>query len=194
MRRGSVRAVGIGRVRRNVVAYVALGLAVAGGTAWALTANSVRSKHIAPNAVRDSDLADAKSVLVKPNTAGTFEANPCTAGKSGVFCGYDDGGPTDGRWVNRGGGYARVAFRKDPAGTVFLSGSASLTSYQSTLQIFRLPRKFRPARTHVFTTSCHDGSYGDCEVVVAGNGDVSWSEGQFPRTALSLDGIAFPAR
>jgi hypothetical protein len=46
----------VAHVRANVVAYLALFLALGVGTAWALERNSVKSKHIAPDAVRASDI------------------------------------------------------------------------------------------------------------------------------------------
>ena len=43
----------------NVTATLALFLALSGGIAWALGANSVKSKHIAPNAAKGLDIAEA---------------------------------------------------------------------------------------------------------------------------------------
>jgi hypothetical protein len=54
--------------RQNVVAYLALTLALSGGVAWALERNSVRSKHIANRQVKSIDLSDkarAQWALVK---------------------------------------------------------------------------------------------------------------------------------
>jgi hypothetical protein len=55
-------------VGRNVVAYLALTLAVSGGVAWAVERNSVRSKHIANQQVKGIDLnknAKAQWALVR---------------------------------------------------------------------------------------------------------------------------------
>ncbi|HEX6115714.1 MAG TPA: hypothetical protein VFY99_01350 [Solirubrobacterales bacterium] len=53
----SVKRVG-GHLRGNVVAYVALFCALGLGTAYAVERNSVKGKHIAPEAVRSSDIRD----------------------------------------------------------------------------------------------------------------------------------------
>ena len=56
-----------GRVRKhltyaNVVATIALFLALGGGVAWALAKNSVKSKHIANGQVKDVDIEDSDEV------------------------------------------------------------------------------------------------------------------------------------
>lgn len=45
-----------GHIRGNVVAYLALFLALGMGTAWALERNSVRSKHIVNGQVKSADV------------------------------------------------------------------------------------------------------------------------------------------
>ena len=73
-------------LRANVVGYIALFFALGLGTAWALDANSVRSKHIVNGQVKGADVAEsslgrvpeAKSAQPKAfahiNTDGTVDA------------------------------------------------------------------------------------------------------------------------
>jgi hypothetical protein len=75
-------------VGANVVGYVALVIAVAGvPTAWAIGKNTVRSKQIAPKAVKASDLATnaVKSPKVANGTllAEDFAADELPAGATG---------------------------------------------------------------------------------------------------------------
>ena len=46
-----------GHIRSNIIGYLALFLSLTLGTAWALEKNSVGSKQLKPNAVKNSDLA-----------------------------------------------------------------------------------------------------------------------------------------
>jgi hypothetical protein len=76
--------------RRNVVAYIALFVAL-GGTSYAaikLPANSVKAKQIAPGAVRSSEVKD-RSLLAKD-----FKRGQLRAGATGATGPKGDTGPT----------------------------------------------------------------------------------------------------
>jgi hypothetical protein len=57
-------------LRQNVVAYIALFLALGMGTAWALERNSVRSKHIKDANVREADLGPLAVTPSKTDLVG----------------------------------------------------------------------------------------------------------------------------
>lgn len=111
-------------LRSNIVAYGALFLAL-GGTAYAIERNSVMSKHIAPQQVKQPDLAAP---------AGWQEAGlrPCV---------FD--GP---QWSNYGGDNTAAAFRRDPYGTVHIKGSVTcgIEASLADRHVFDLPPGFRP--------------------------------------------------
>jgi hypothetical protein len=79
-----VRAIGkpSGHIRRNVVGYLALFVALS-GTAWAaseLSRNEVKSKHIGKGQVKSSDLAD-NSVTSQKVADGSLETEDFGAGQ-----------------------------------------------------------------------------------------------------------------
>ena len=93
--------------------------------------------------------------------------------------------PFNADWSNFGGSFERVAFRKDPAGQVWLKGLAKQTGAPSPPLIFTLPTGYRPSATRLF------GTYGaDVAAVrldVAGDGSVTRTGSGSP----SLEGIVF---
>jgi hypothetical protein len=137
-------------------------------------------------------------IAVAPNPQAPTD--PCATGQTGIFCGtfWDGTSNTVGSWSNVGGELAPVAFYKDRAGTVHLSGAAGRDVNTTNARAFILPQGYRPAATHAFTTSCWQssgmGNYGSCLVNVAADGSVSWQAGQFPASpdgGVSFDGIDF---
>ena len=52
----------------NVMSTLAVFLALAGGIAWALGRNDVKSRHIAPNQVKAADTSDALRLECPPDT------------------------------------------------------------------------------------------------------------------------------
>jgi hypothetical protein len=137
-------------------------------------------------------------IAVAPNPQAATD--PCATRHPGVFCGtfFDGTSNTVGSWSNVGGGLAPVAFYKDRAETVHLSGAAGRNVDTTNATAFILPRGYRPAATHLFTTSCWQSSdmsdYGSCLVSVAADGSVSFRAGTFPAApngGMSFDGIDF---
>lgn len=187
----------------NVMATIALFLALGGGVAWALTApkNSVTSNSIKNGEVKEQDLAAAAlrseaaiAVADNPLTA----QDPCATGQTGIFCGtLFTGSGTQGHWENAGGSFAPLSFYRDRAKTVHLSGVARLFPNATQARIFVLPEAYRPSATHEFTTSCWQASldnYDNCLVSVNAGGEVSWKDGYFPAASdggVSFDGLSF---
>ena len=68
----------------NVMATIAVCLSLAGGVAWALERNSVRSRHIVSEQVRKSDIANSalfssgRVELVADDTAELYASGPLT--------------------------------------------------------------------------------------------------------------------
>lgn len=90
-------------------------------------------------------------------------------------------------WVNYGGGYPSVAFRKDPFGRVHLRGlvkSGTITS-----AIFQLPAGYLPAGTSAQLIFSQEANSASADVRVSYAGYVTPNTGS--NVWLSLDGISF---
>jgi hypothetical protein len=89
---------------RNVVSSLCLFVVLGGGTAWALTRNSVGSAELKPNAVKNSDISDDAvkspqvadgSLLGRDFAAGTLPAGPQgEPGPEGPAGGFTDSLPS----------------------------------------------------------------------------------------------------
>ena len=187
-----------------IVALVALFVAL-GGSAVALQGhNSVRSDDIKNGQVKEPDLAGTAAAgkvhRVKANHATTQAADPCQHGRTGVFCGFDNGGSPVYFWSNHGDTFGPASFSKDHTRTVRLSGVVEANSFQTCCDIFILPKGFRPPATRAFDVPCAQNDLRgtdpleQCEVFVYRNGRVSQFQGIVARGGLSLDPISFRAR
>jgi hypothetical protein len=187
-------------MRRNAIALLALFFALSAGAYAATQApkNSVVSSSIENGQVRTEDLAKHAGAghvfKVKANTATTHDNDPCVKKKAGVFCGYTDGGSSDGNFANVGHGLAAVTYSMDRQGIVRLSGTPGVTSYQSPFDVFILPKAMRPAKEHVYTVPCGQIALdATCTVGVLRNGTVTKEAGTTSFAGLGLDSISFRA-
>lgn len=69
---------GMGHLRSNAVAYVALLLALTGGVAWALERDTVKSRHIANGQVKPADLSEVYGAGVVMGTIPGLDNTPET--------------------------------------------------------------------------------------------------------------------
>src|SRR5688572_28266556 len=122
-------------IRSNLIGYFALFFSLTLGTAWALEANSVRSKHIVNGQVREADVASAEAVTYVRDPGGPeFESIDVTY-----------------RWKD--GTEGSAGFYRDPYGTVRLTGSVCTTYGGSCVHVstngqpvvFTLPPGYRPS-------------------------------------------------
>ena len=197
------------RIRRhltfaNVVAAIALFLALGGGTAVALNgANTVFSDDIVNGEVKSPDLAKLAFTPVQPNP-GT-SADPCASGQTGVFCGTEGVFPRN--WSNYGAPYGSVAYARDGLGLVHLHGTMVDVNNAVSRVSFILPLGYRPAATREFAVAYGQGNgcpTASCDerisvVQVRANGAVEPLSGQ-PGVGgdfaegVSLDGVEFRAK
>jgi hypothetical protein len=132
----------------NVIATLALFLALGGGTAVALTgSNTVFSDDIVDHQVKSPDLAGLGFTPVKPNPRTTVD--PCQSNQTGVFCGGEGSHPA--YWTNLGNGYASAAYARDGLGIVHLQGTMITTA--TTPTSFVLPSGYRPAAKREFAVA-----------------------------------------
>ena len=161
----------------NAMASMAVFIAL-GGSSYAavmLTNNSVRSRHIAPGAVRASDVRHPawRTVAFRPTA----------------------------HWQPRGDPYAPPSFYKDITGTVHLRGVVTSDSNQAGVcfknqfltgagVLFVLPPGFRPSHQADFQTMV-GGNPG--QVSVFASGVVCRSQDIMGDESASFDGITFRA-
>jgi hypothetical protein len=161
----------------NVMASMAVFIAL-GGSSYAavmLTHNSVKSRHIAPGAVRASDVRHPawRTVPFSPN----------------------------GHWQPHGDPYAPPSFYKDVTGTVHLRGVVTTNSNLAGFcfkdqfltgagVLFILPPGFHPSHRADFTTMV-GGTPG--QVSVFASGVVCRSQDINGGESVSFDGITFRA-
>jgi hypothetical protein len=163
----------------NVMASVAVFLALGGAAYAALGRNSVRARQIAPNAVRSSEIkADAaKAAEIAANAVGASEvADPSFTTITSFLNSWDAG--SCGR---------PPGFTKDPEGFVHLRGAVD----GGTLGVdaFTLPSGFRPATDKLFLTPSGIGAV--TTLLVGPDGGTSPNGGS--TLCASLDGVSFPA-
>jgi hypothetical protein len=172
----------LGRLRghltyANAMASMAVFIAL-GGSSYAavmLTNNSVKSRHIAPSAVRASDVRHPAWRTVAFHPAG--------------------------HWQPRGDPYAPPSFYKDVTGTVHLRGVVTTDSNLGGLcvknqlltgagVVFVLPPGFRPSHQADFQTMVGDNPG---PVSVFATGVVCRSQDIMGGESASFDGITFRA-
>jgi hypothetical protein len=161
----------------NAIASMAVFIAL-GGSSYAavmLMDNSVKSRHIAPGAVRASDVRHP-------------------AWRTVPF-------PPNGHWQPRGDPYAPPSFYKDVTGTVHLRGVVTTDSIPAGVcfktqfvtgagVVFVLPPGFRPSHQADFPTIV-GGNRG--QVSVFSSGVVCRSQDIMGGESASFDGITFRA-
>lgn len=180
----------------NVMATVAIVLAVGGGAAYAantvfssdIVDGEVRSVDLANNSVRTAKIADGQVTagdLAPPEAwhavrAGSSSSDRCATGAVAVFCSYDFVGDFF-PWKNYGSGFATAAYYKDQLGIVHLKGLVandvefSGQTVQS-VRIFRMPGAYRPDSRRTFASvgsATADWSVGPGRVDVGPDGLVS---------------------
>jgi hypothetical protein len=157
----------------TVCLFVALG-----GTAWAVTADSVGTAQLKQGAVTTPKIArgavtgrglvplDPRVVVVPVDVA-----HPCGRKNSGQFCTG---------WRNYGRGFAPAAYYRDRSGVVRLEGSVETDGGEPApgLVLFYLPRSYRPG----------EGARMFEGVTVGENGAVRATD---HASHLSLDRVAF---
>ncbi len=158
-------------LRQHVLALLALFIAL-GGTAWALEANTVKSKHIVNGQVKARDLA---GVSVVPGGLPD--------GAGGANC-----GSLGAVWADLSPGINnRTSYYRDPYGTVHLRGVA-LRCGGASDPIVALPAGYRPEFEEVFGVLT---SLGFDRVDVESSGAVQMNATPPASTWVALDGISF---
>jgi hypothetical protein len=189
----------------NVTATLALFLALTGGIAWALEANSVRSRHIVNGQVKGADLSPTNVRLV--DAAGEPP--------------FHDGGSGDCDWEStQSSTFPRVpvGFFREPTGVVHLQGMAKAvhgtggdaqcdsdgTAAENDGFIFQLPAGYRPPATVTIPFVNNSDSNEENGLLITGTeetgpgggfgtfppGSVLYAGSEKPMTVL-LDGISF---
>ena len=84
----------------NVTATLALFLALSGGIAWALANNSVKSRHIAPNAAKGADVFEERlSGIGSGFLGGEWRALGTSGGNSRTPAGLSPTAAAEHRWL-----------------------------------------------------------------------------------------------
>ena len=156
-------------IRHHHLAFLALFIAL-GGTAWALQANSVKSKHIVNGQVKPQDLSAPEAT----QSAGL--PSPDTLCQNGVDA-----------WQNSDN--TPVEYFRDRDGVVHLSGIA-IACGNAPSSIFTLPSGYRPEFAR-FLAAWDPGAFVPRHLNISGaesgSVDVNASAGE----NYSLDGISF---
>ena len=203
-------------IRHHHLAFLALFIAL-GGTAWAIEANSVKSKHIVNGQVKEADLGnDAVTAgKVGENALGTDQIDESTlfnddslddadlAAAEGPHLIGGDGEPpfrqNDGfcPWQNFDtGGHQPAAFFRDAFGFVHIQGLVKATNNNCDFSfgdnnIFELPAGYRPASRSVHSIVANDtGRRVNVDPTGLVGVDTSVPLGDIV-AFVSLDGISF---
>ncbi len=164
----------------NVMSVVAVFIAL-GGSAWAISANSVGSKQIKPSAVRSSDVKNGQVKAADlSGTALDAEATHLVGevGEPAFLNG----------WVNSDTVNFRPAgYFKDRFGVVHLQG---LVEDGTSGEIFQLPAGYSPGKGQ-YVPAALPSNAAVGEIIVSFNGTVSRNNAVLPSEAISLDGISF---
>lgn len=156
----------------NIVSVVALFAALGLGTAWALDANSVKSKHIVNGQVKKRDLG----VPAKYTSAGlTDESGPCEPGNE---------------WRDLTFFNQEVGFYRDPFGIVHLQGTAIQCGATSGT-IFSLPPGFRPEGLVDTFGSKNQTDPHQVRIIDSGGEVAATTPGIGPGNTISLENISF---
>ena len=158
-------------IRQHHLAFLALFFAL-GGTAWALQANSVKSKHIVDGQVKPQDLG----IPATFTDVGLADAGGVCAPQIGDA--WADLSPN----VNNSVGYHR-----DPQGFVQLRGTA-IKCNGANNTVFTLPAGFRPTRQQIMVAIFSTGSG---RVNIDQSGAVAADAAVPANTWVSLDGMRF---
>jgi hypothetical protein len=164
-------------VRQHHLALFALFIAL-GGTAWALEANSVESKHIVNDTVKSRDVRD-DNLTGKDFKAGSWQsiqpANADCVANTLRFCNT---------WENVGGDYSTAEVYMDPVTKmVHLKGLVRCADECQANTLFHLPPELRPPEIEAFPALAN-GSLGQVNVA----GQVSLVSGA-GTDAVGLTGI-----
>jgi hypothetical protein len=198
----------------NVVATLALFIAIGGASAFAATQlakNSVGSKQIKKNAVTTAKIKK-EAVTAAKIKRGTLTGTQINASTLGTVPNAQHATTADslppaepwhqinapgepafeGAWVNQGEGQT-VAFYKDQVGVVHLRGVAKAEGV-TTKTIFTLPPGFRPAAGPLLPFAvaclpCTPGGTGTLLIAQGGPGTVEAPAGE----SVSLEGVTFRA-
>ena len=150
----------------NVMATIAVFMALGGGVAWALGTNSVKSKHILDGQVKTPDLGDGAVTAGKvgENALGTGQIDESSlfddealrlVGAQGQPAFRDQGGACP--WSNYDDQHQPAGFFRDPFGIVHMQGFIKATSEGSGCSfalggdtMFSLPPGYTPAKPSAF--------------------------------------------
>jgi hypothetical protein len=169
----------------NVIATLALFLAIGGGAVWAagkigtnqIKNGAVTTKKIANKAVTSKKLANKAVTSKKIASPGAYQnvGGPAVPFKNG--------------WSNYPSGnvFPPARFYKDQLGVVHLEGIISGGTAGTTA--FTLPSGYRPPSAHAWAVAAGVGSASPEDVDVFANGDVT-TVGSV-NSAVALDGISF---
>jgi hypothetical protein len=159
----------------NVMSAVAVFIAL-GGSAWAISANSVGTKQIKRSAVRSSDIKNGGAKAVDLATEPTH------------IIGQPGEPPFLNGWVNSDTTNFRPAgFFKDSFGVVHLQW---MVEDGTAGAMFQLPDGYTSGKGQYFSASLpNDAAAG--EIIVSFNGTVSRNGFIAPSDAISLEGISF---
>lgn len=185
-----------------------------------ITRNEIKSHAITSSELRDTYLrgsdpirtGDVTGTYAAPRVAQpvTFQVaanplmpagpDPCSQGRTAIFCGTANQFGSARFWKNYGPPFGPVSFWRDPYGLVHLSGNA-YNGFAITSTVFILPTGFRPQHEVQFPVARHkmNCNTSPCDttegvIQVDANGEVSDPVGSDQDVGSSLDGITFSVR
>jgi len=117
--------------------------------------------------------------------AGTINVSDFTSDSAWVEPSLQNG------WVNFGGGFANVRYRKD-GNTIHLSGSAAPGTLTLDTLIFTLPAGYRPSATIKMTSpTLQTLSLALGHINIESDGSVRWEGPALLVTLAAFDGLSF---
>jgi hypothetical protein len=173
-------------IRRNVVAYLALFVAITGTAVASGVLNKKKVNKIISNRAPGLSVAHAKSA----DSAASLNppSAPTSAGLSDTVTPNSCTGVATNQWYNADpADNSSAAYYRDRQGRVFLQGIIVDCGTPSAT-IFSLPAGFRPEKTEAEAlTAITNGPF---KLQISSNGDLPVI-GLSPNSIMSLDGLSF---